>query len=87
MIYALLLLEAGAAGYWYLTSPYGYPAYHDAVVAYHDVQSAISAVNADIEELNATYAAWERDPFWYEQYARTQLHMGYPDERVYMLYT
>lgn len=87
IVYAVVLIEVGAAGYWYVTSPYGYAAYQDAVAACCDVQSSISTLDAEITELDTVYDMWENDPFWYEQYARTQLHMGHADERVYMLRT
>jgi len=54
---------------------------------YVDTQHAISDLDAEIRQLRAEYDAWEHDPFWYEAYARTQLHMGYPDETVYITET
>jgi len=54
---------------------------------YVDTQHAISDLDAEIRQLRAEYDAWEHDPFWYEAYARTQLHMGYPDETVYITQT
>ncbi len=87
VVYILLMLEVGAAVYWYAISPQGYIAYRDMKASCQELQTSMAAVDRDIRDLRATYDMWEHDPFWYEQYARTQLHMGYPHEQIYILDT
>lgn len=37
-----------------------------------------------LQELTDQVIAWNNDPFYKEQYAREQLHMGRVDEIIYM---
>ena len=84
LVYILLLIEIAGGVYWYLASPDGYAAYKTAYQAYKDIQADVYDAQKELDAVDQRYKAWSEDPFWYEQYARTRLHKGYPDEHVYI---
>jgi len=87
LLYLFLITEVIAACAWYVTSPHGYAAYAHAYQVYQELNTSIQHVVQEVAHLENVYVAWEQDPFWYEQYARNHLQMGYPDETVYLLDT
>jgi len=86
LIYCLLVIEVIAAGYWYMTDPNGYQAYQRAFRECCRMQQLYRQAYHTVQHLKDVEHAWRTEPFWYEQYARSHLYMGYPEEHVYILH-